>query len=225
MEPSPTFMKARVVAFSCILLTSLLWALLLCLFVFFRWEVSSSLQRSLVVIMLCTNAITVVMVPLLLLLQFRVWLDVARLLLLLVLHIGSAAAFSYCNAYFTCTNQTPDQEGVCTLINIYILLASWVIPVLLLLYAAGLGYMLYRRSKMAPTGGDAYATDEEFSITTPSMVQSKKQPRISVPVFGPFAPSDQGVPPWLATSEADSPETSASSSGHLAKVQPWAYAI
>jgi len=221
-------MKARIVAFSCILLTSLLWALLLCLFAFFRWDVSSSLERSLVVIMLCTNAITVVVVPLLLLLQFRVWLDIARLLFLLVLHIGSASAFAYCNTYFTCINQSPDQAGICALINIYILLASWVVPVLLLLYAAGLGYMLYRRRQTVQAGEDSYRTDEEFSVTTPPMVQSKKESRMTVPVFGEFAHgSDHAVPTWLATSDggAGSPET-ASSSGHLSKVQPtWAYAI
>jgi len=225
MEPSPTFMKARTVAFSCILLASLLWALLLSLVVFFRWEVSLPLERSLVVVMLCANAITVIMVPLLLLLRFRVWLDVARLFFLLALHIGCAASFAYCIAYFICADQSPDQEGICKLINIYILLASWVNPVLLLLYAAGLAFMLYRRSQMA---GNNLDMTEEASTSTSLMTQPDKQSKITVPVHGDFAPLSEHrastVLPWLTTSDGDSRETR--SSGHWSKVPPgWSYAI
>jgi len=224
MEPSPTFMRARTVAFSCILLTSLLWALLLSFLIFFRWEASPPLERSLIVIMLCTNAITLVVVPLLLLLQFRIWLDVARLLLLLVLHIVSAAAFAYCNAYFTCESQSPDEEGVCKLINAYILLASWVNPVLLLLYAGGLAFMLYRRSQMA---SDKSLTTEEASISTSPIVQPDKQSGISVPV-GEFVPpskhDDSTIPSWLTTSNRESRETR--SSRHWSKVPPgWSHAL
>jgi len=223
MEPSPTFMKARTVAFSCILLTSLLWTFLLCLVIFFRWEVSPPLERSLVVILLCTNVVTVIMVPLLLLLMFRVWLDVARSLLLLVLHTGSAAAFSYCNAYFTCPSQNPDQEGICRLINIYIIFASWVIPALLLMYGAGLAFMLYHRLQIA---GNNSQTAEEASIYTLPMEQADKQSRMVAPVYGDFAPSSEQnestVLPWLTTSEGR--ETS--SNGRWSKVPPgWSYAV
>lgn len=225
MEPSHAFMKARAVALSCILLTSLLWVLLLCLVAFFRWDVSPPLERSLVVILLCTNAITVIMVPLLLILKFRVWLDIARILLLLVLHIGSAAAFTYCNTYFACTKNTVDEEGICRLINIYILLASWVNPGLLLAYGAGLGYMLYRHSQIAKR--DSQAKDEEASVATQPMAEQKAF-RAVVPVYGRYPPPSEhpSLTPWLGSDE-DSQGTTSTSSGHMSKPQhaSWTHAL
>jgi len=227
MQPSPTFMKARTVAFACIFLMSLLWALLLSLVIFFRWEVSPPLERSLVVIMMCANAITVIMVPLLLLVRFRVWLDVARLLLLLVLHIGSATAFAYCNAYFTCAGQSLDQEGICKLINIYILLASWVNPILLLMYAAGFAFMLYRRLQMA---GENSRVVEEGSISTLPTIHPDKRFTTAIPALPNFAPSSEHSLtdlPWLTAPNGESRETSASE--RVSKVPPgwsgWSYAV
>jgi len=225
MEPSHAFMKARAVAFSCILITSLLWVLMLCLMAFFRWDISPSLERSLIVILLCTNSITVIMVPILLLLRFRVWLDIARLLLLLVLHIGSAAAFTYCSAYFTCDGQSLDQEGICRLINMYILMASWVIPLLLLTYAAGLFFMLYRRSQIASQ--NLLKEDEEASVSTPPMAhlrihhQQDKELQGAVPVYGSEGTS---LPPWLDPPNSEH-RGSISSVRFSKPPQGWTYAM
>lgn len=97
------------------------------------------------------------------LLPFRLWLDAARLLFLLILHIGKyaperrfllhahsisiglAVAFTYLNTKLECPNQSTttisvtrltlhgelvaaEEEGICRLVNVYMVLASWVIP-------------------------------------------------------------------------------------------------
>jgi len=229
MEHPPTFMKARLVAFSCILITSFLWVVLLSLAVFLRWDASPALERSLAVILLLTNAITVILVPILLILKFRVWLDIPRLLLLLVLHIGSAVAWTYCNAYIACPNTDPDQAGVCKLINVYILMFCWVNPVLLLVYAAGFGYMLYWRSKSAAGGGSQI--DAESSIghqSTQAMVQTERtrsfvypKSPVEVPVY--LDASDRrsnriSALPWLDASDSESQHDATRSDPRLSKL-------
>lgn len=79
--------------------------------------------------------------------KFRIWLDAARLFLLLVCHIGTAASFVIWYPTIPCPNdsefpcnsggifsltgvQAPDDLGVCQLINVYIIMASWVPPLL-----------------------------------------------------------------------------------------------
>jgi len=43
--------------------------------------------------------------------------------------------FTYWNPKFQCPEQTADSQGVCQLINMYILLANWVNPGLLITYS------------------------------------------------------------------------------------------
>jgi len=217
----PSFMKARTVAFACVLTMSFIWAIVLCVVAFLRWDVSSSLERSLIVIMLLTNAITVIMMPLLLLLKFRVWLDVPRLLLLLVFHIGSAVALAYCNANFACPPS--DQQGTCHIINICILVCCWINPALLLAYAAGLAYMLYHRSKR--TTGQFYVDVESSTSSsqrsTRDMIQADRPSHVTgeVPVFVPVLPSSnnrRSSLPWLSSSTEGGSRLSLDSP-HLAK--------
>jgi len=147
MEISPVFQRARAIAFSCISFTSLLWIILLCLEIFWHWDLSDHSERSLILVMLLTNTTTVIMLPVLILLPFRPWLDAVRFMFLLVAHIGTAAVFAYWNPKFGCPTQIPDQEGLCKLLHMYILIGSWVNPALLMAYAFGLALMVYRRSR------------------------------------------------------------------------------
>ena len=79
--------------------------------------------------------------------KFRIWLDAARLLLLLVCHIGIASSFVIWNPTIPCPDdsgssyyysglflltdiQAPNSRHVCRLLNVYIIMASWVPPLL-----------------------------------------------------------------------------------------------
>ncbi|OBZ75304.1 hypothetical protein A0H81_04149 [Grifola frondosa] len=147
MEMSPVFFKIRNVAFACIIAVSLVWAILLCVEISTRYDVSDPSQRNLVGVLIFINAVTSIMLPILLIAEFRAWLDAARLVFLLLVHVGTAALFTAWNPGFTCPNQTGDAVGVCQLINMYILLGSWVIPAMLVWYSAVLGVMFYLRSR------------------------------------------------------------------------------
>jgi hypothetical protein len=55
-----------------------------------------------VAVMLLTNTITLIMLLILLILQFRPWLDAARVLFLLLAHTGVAGTFALWNPSFQC---------------------------------------------------------------------------------------------------------------------------
>ncbi|KAJ6455694.1 hypothetical protein C8R45DRAFT_1035403 [Mycena sanguinolenta] len=148
MISSPLFLKMRAIAFSLIILTSLVWVVLLCVYMYVCWDnLSAVAERPIIVVMLLTDAFTIIMLLVLLILPFREWLDAARFLFLLLAHIGIAGVFAYWNPKFQCPASTQDMQGVCRLLNLYILIASWVIPVLLILYASGLAYAMVRSSR------------------------------------------------------------------------------
>jgi len=158
-------MKLRTGTFCCMTLVSLTWLVLLSIELFLRWDVSDPAQRSLTVMLVLINTITVILLPALLIVQFRAWLDVARMLLLLFGHFGPAIAFTIGNKRFTCPDDTPDDNGVCQLVNLYILLGSWVIPALLLVYSACFGIYLYRNRQSQGCPQTAKRFDIEEAVT------------------------------------------------------------
>lgn len=179
MEFFPVFFKVRAVAFTCIILISLLWTVLLSVQAYARWDISDRCSRSLTAVFLLTNATTILILPFLLLLEFRVWLDAARLLLVAIGQIGSAVAFTYWNPQIQCLDQTTDQQGVCKLINIYMLVGCWIIPVILVLYASYFAAIVYRQSripvavdsreKVYTDTGSPLVVDPEMAIASPHL--------------------------------------------------------
>ncbi|KIM80723.1 hypothetical protein PILCRDRAFT_821980 [Piloderma croceum F 1598] len=165
MQTSATFLKWRAAAFACISFVSLLWIILLCIIVFDRWDLSDRPEKSFLSALLITNTINLLMLPILALREFRPWLDAARLLFLLAANIGIAAFFTYWNPKFTCPDQTADSESVCQVINMYILLANWVNPVLLITYSCCLAFLVWWRSRQPPSISiKADFNDDEASI-------------------------------------------------------------
>ncbi|KAJ6547449.1 hypothetical protein B0H19DRAFT_1165650 [Mycena capillaripes] len=147
MISSPSFLRARALGFSLIILTSLVWIVLLCVYMFFEWDTSDTAERPIIAVMLLTNTLTLIMLLILLILPFREWLDAARFLFLVLAHFGVAGTFAFWKPKFHCPTSTPDSEGVCHLLNLYILVASWIIPVLLIIYVSGLSFAMMRSSR------------------------------------------------------------------------------
>ncbi|KAI0005976.1 hypothetical protein BJV74DRAFT_801240 [Russula compacta] len=160
MEHSPSFLKLRLAMFSFTTLICLIWVILLSCVLFLRWEVISLSERSFLYIFLGIDTLTVIMLPILLLVKFRTWLDGARLLLLLICHVGMAASFTIWSPTISC----PD-DGVCQLLNVYVIISSWIPPCLLILYGAGLAKYTWR---YASKPRRPLLTDEETGGTQPN---------------------------------------------------------
>jgi len=172
------------------------------------------MERSLVLVILLTNTITVIALPVLMLLQFRPWLDAARFLFLLVAHIGTAVAFTVWNPNFTCPEQTPDEEGECKLINMCILLANWVVPAFLVSYALGLALMVYRQSAFSKL---SFEHDEEATMGRGSILPMMKPDVAERTTF-----SVDTMPAGLVQ-KAASPERGHRGSARLSKPVPALY--
>jgi len=178
METSPTFLKWRSLAFACISFISLLWIILLCIIVFERWVLFDRPEKAFISVLLITNTINLITLPILILCEFRPWLDAARMLLLISVNVGIAAFFTYWNPNFHCPEQTADSKGVCKLLNMYILLANWVDPGLLIVYSYCLAFLVWWRSRQTPSIVTMDFGDEEASVGAwhPSMVPTMTVP-------------------------------------------------
>ncbi|KIK08739.1 hypothetical protein K443DRAFT_672258 [Laccaria amethystina LaAM-08-1] len=146
MKNSISFERVRAIAFGCIMFLSFVWITLLSVCVFILWDNLDRPERSFLAVVLLTNTVTVIMLLILLLRKFRVWLDAARCVLLLVIHIGSAGAFAYWSPEFGYTAESPEQEASCRMITLSVMITSWFVPALVLFYSGGLAFFAHRRS-------------------------------------------------------------------------------
>jgi len=145
------FLLIRSIAFSLIMFLCLLWIILLCIVLFLQWDVMNHTERSLMFIILGVDSFTIVILPILLLRQFRPWLDAARFCLLIILHTGVAGLFTYKSREFQCSAQTVDQGAVCNLIVLYVIISSWLVAACIIGYACGLAVLFRRLSRVSPT--------------------------------------------------------------------------
>ncbi|PPQ86891.1 hypothetical protein CVT25_012610 [Psilocybe cyanescens] len=131
---------------------------------------------SLLLIMLLINSTTVIMLPILLIQDFRPWLDGARSLFLVLCHFGIAMFFAVKRPSFQCIYPVPDQEAVCSLIILYVSVTSWFIPVLVLGYSCGLAYLVYRvaRVQVTTTPNDI----EKQEVNAAESVQGDSTPKL-----------------------------------------------
>lgn len=180
MDPTAIFFKIRAIIFASTMIISLVWTTLLCVNASVRYEVSASTERTLVFILILVNAVTAVLLPALLIVAFRAWLDGARLLFLLICHIGSAGVFTAWYTSYTCPDPSPNEESSCEMINVAIVICSWIIPLILMAYAGFLGamYMLHfrhldserRRSADLPMMLPPTDEQEKHTSATPSFM-------------------------------------------------------
>jgi hypothetical protein len=175
--------------------------------------------------------------------KFRTWLDGARLLLLLICHIGLAASFIIWNTTNPCPDdselschfggifpltyvQAPDSRGVCQLINVYLIIASWVPPLLrgytgfklpflhliriseVILYGLGLATYAWRITSM-PRGP---LSAEAGSVRSSSQTQSD-------PVTTPMDCSSSGHISYLLASLPSSARDSRRESARKSRLE------
>ncbi|KAG7452619.1 uncharacterized protein BT62DRAFT_1070367 [Guyanagaster necrorhizus] len=176
MDYSPAFLKIRAIGLGLILFLSLLAVILFCIQIFVQWDTTVSSERYMIILMLLTHTVTAIMLPILILVSFRPWLDAIRFLFLLVIHISTDTTFTYWFPRYACpANAT--QRKQCRLFNIYILVLSWIVTAHLIIYVIGLSVFVYRTRASADNLSGAEMIDEEArrDSTTHSMSESRLQ--------------------------------------------------
>ncbi|GBE82028.1 predicted protein [Sparassis crispa] len=239
------FLKLRTMAFAIIMLTSLVWTTLLSVWLFIKWDISDSSQREIVVVFIVANWLSAVILPTMLTVDFRAWVDAAPLLALLFLHVGTAIIYTLSFSQFSCPPQ--NTAASCRDINLVILCGSWVNPALrevpsftcgrvliirgafiVLAYVIYLGVVLIWRSQ----DPEAFESFEKRQSELPMMLPPQ---RVSANTFTSIHhDQSNGVDgssqlPWLAPAmqpasrdnqDLESDDSSPRSSGRLSKPLP-----
>lgn len=137
------------------------------------------------------------MLLILLLRKFRVWLDAARCALLLVMHIGTAGAFAYWSPDFRYIAESPEQEVSCRLVTLSVMVTSWFVPALVLIYSGGLAFVVHRRSLLR--------TVQEAEEAEKNRVQKEAKDQY----FSPLSPNTPATVSWDRRASPLSPMTPA----------------
>lgn len=192
-----SFERVRAIAFGCIIFLSFVWITLLSVCVFLLWDNLDRPERSFLSVMLLANTVTVIILLILLLRKFRVWLDAARCVLLLVIHIGIACAFAYWSPDFSCLAESPEQEASCRLITLSVMITSWFVPALVLFYSGGLAFVVHRRSPLCTV------QEAEEAEKVRAQEEAKDQ------YFSPLSPNTPATTNWDRRTSPLSPITPA----------------
>lgn len=228
------FVRLRVMAFAVIMLFSILWTILLCVESFMHWDAPDSMQRNLLALLIVANALSAIFLPPLLAVRFKAWVDVVPLLMLFLAHAGAAVIYALCFSQLTCSSEGAGSR--CGVVNILILVFSWLQPILLLSYLVGLAILTVRRRRnpqspelfekrlselpmmRPPIGRDSMTSSKRFSEAS-KYSQSSAGDQSHIPWGGPTLNtiSEAGEEP---ESELGSAGSSPRSSGKLSKQLP-----
>lgn len=161
-SPYPlVFLRCRTIAFCAITFFSFAWIVLLCIVIFMQWEFMNRSYQSILVVMIIIYALTLVLLLVMLTLRFRPWLDAARFLFLVCAHFGVSGAFALYSPQFTCPQPTVEDKGVCRMLILYILISSWLLPLLIVIYSFALAVMAAYRWHLARTGGSNFDAEKD----------------------------------------------------------------
>ncbi|TEB31278.1 hypothetical protein FA13DRAFT_357218 [Coprinellus micaceus] len=192
------FLRCRTIAFCAITFFSFAWVILLSIVVFMQWEFMDKSYQSTIMVMITVYAITVILLLVMLTRRFRAWLDAARFSLLLVAHIGVSAAFAHYSRRFSCPQPTVEDRNVCGVLILYILISSWLLPLLIAIYASALGVMaLYRWHLARPFDAAGYFDVEKDSLDHKLNLKHKSQ--VSSFLVGPPPPSPTPIAARFST--------------------------
>ncbi|KAI0375042.1 hypothetical protein BV20DRAFT_1041206 [Pilatotrama ljubarskyi] len=129
------FRKVRRVIFAFIAVASLALTVVLSLYLSKEWNHSSVFQRSIVVALIGVNALTSLLLYLMIIVVFRMWKELLRVLFLLAIHIGTAVPFTLIDFSFPC--DIFSSKTTCKVVALTFLSSAWSITGLLL------GYTVY----------------------------------------------------------------------------------
>ncbi|KAI0807408.1 hypothetical protein C8Q74DRAFT_1227490 [Fomes fomentarius] len=182
---------------------SLVWTALLSAEIFVLYDRSDRAQRNLVGVMIFVNAVTATMPLVLLILEFRPYLDGARLAFLLTAHFGAALLFTLFNPTFMCPTES-SQRTICRNVNLAITVCSWILPALLAFYAAFLAVMYHsKQTDPAPkltSGPDCDPREKHMSdlpIMNPASRRPSTVPSMHSTISSPLRLVSHGPPPPL----------------------------
>jgi len=193
--PWTAFKAVRVVLFAlasilCITLTIIFTILLIR-----EWSLYNISQRIIVVVSLTINGVSAILLYLMIVVQFRLWLDAARVASLILFQLGSTVTFAIVSSSLPCKNIGSETD--CRHILTGAVDGGWVLTGLLLLYAFYLAVMSYIPLPSPPSNPEDALLESKKSqsprlsgSSQMSLKQDSKNRRYNSP-YGSFVQSPQ----------------------------------
>lgn len=173
MAPSTLWNRFRnfrliVLAFASVL--SLIWSIIIVVYMANNWSSYNSGERGFLFGLIALDFIGSILLYLMIVVQYRFWPDAARTLVLLGLNVAGAVVFMILSPKFPCSAFGSTTN--CHNMTMTVLIGSWVISALILLYAICLPFVPFIPRTPSPTQAD----DVE---NRPDVVEVKDDLRIS----------------------------------------------
>ncbi|THG99646.1 hypothetical protein EW026_g2762 [Hermanssonia centrifuga] len=126
MEWWSLFFNIRKLIFAFIAVTSLLWAIAVSVYISREWHHFMIFQRILVLAVIGINGLSTLLLYLMIVVVFRVWLDLARMLFLLLIHAGAAVMLTLFGHNFSCDIfDGNDSTKICKDVDLAFIIGSW----------------------------------------------------------------------------------------------------
>lgn len=133
------FKTYRVLIFAISTVLAMALAAIFAIFLVREWRYYSSAQRSILVIILVIDGCSTILLYLMIIVRFRLWLDGARIMSLVVFQAGATVAFSVAKSTLPCNNLGSVQA--CKAVTTAAVFGGWSLTALLLFYALCLAVM------------------------------------------------------------------------------------
>lgn len=128
-----TFRKLRIVLLAFASIISLIWSIIIAVYVASNWSGYNSGERGFLFGLIALDFIQSILLYLMIVVQYQFWPDAMRAILLFGLNVGGAVAFMVLSPKFPCSAFGSTTN--CHKMTMTVLIGSWVISALLLLYA------------------------------------------------------------------------------------------
>ncbi|KAH9842680.1 uncharacterized protein C8Q71DRAFT_876827 [Rhodofomes roseus] len=139
MEWWSVFRTARRAVFGVLSIVSLVWAILLSVYLAREWKDAVEAQRVIVLLMICMNAVFSVLLYLMIVVVFEFWLEFARTGFLFAAHLGVAVSLTIVGHTFDCS--VFKSQNICTGTYRFSLFMEWTMAIVFLLHAITLCLM------------------------------------------------------------------------------------
>lgn len=155
MAPSTSWSRFRkfrliVLAFASIL--SLIWSIIISVYMANNWSGYNSGERGFLFGLIALDFIGSILLYLMIVVQYQFWPDAARTIILLGLNVAGAVVFLILSPKFPCS--AFGSTAKCHNMTMTVLIGSWVISALILLYAICLPFVAFIHHKPDPIQAD-----------------------------------------------------------------------
>ncbi|KAG1782728.1 hypothetical protein EV702DRAFT_1192395 [Suillus placidus] len=149
---SNRFRKFRltVLAFASIL--SLIWSIIIAVYMGNNWSGYNSGERGFLLSLIALDFVGSILLYLMIVVQYQFWPDAARTIVLLGLHVAGAVVFMILSPKFPCS--AFGSTANCHAMTMAVLIGSWVISALMLLYVICLPFVALIPRTPSPTQAD-----------------------------------------------------------------------